>query len=368
MSSQVFDVSGAVQAFLADTMSTSLELPHMTTGQRRQTKKLVEQHPKLTCESYGLGQERRLHLFKRRDEAATDVASNVIAFGDFPPASAPGPVGGHPDKPAASMSDAMRVKNTVIDDFVEDSLDISAQEPRAVATMPPALPHNMLDITSRAEAKRDNETPSTAASSNHSATVSPTASPRTEHDMSSPMQNGLATPVVNTFIHYSEAADKRIVQSMPHGMFGQCLITELMEDTVGKKEDDFKPAATFTVQELRPAISTLTSLDDIDVEEDALAPGSEVVITGLARFPTFNGLKGTVQSFDEEFARFSVLLQEPVGGHKWVKVKRENLEPVVSFQNATVRFDFGRFGFCHRSDIRGAEAFHQRLWIKDQGS
>merc|ERR1712048_758611 len=71
-------------------------------------------------------------------------------------------------------------------------------------------------------------------------------------------------------------------------------------------------------------------MGDIDVEEDVLAPGSEVVIIGLAKLPTFNGLKGTVQSFDEEAGRFSVLLNEPVGGHKWVKVKRENVEPVVS--------------------------------------
>merc|ERR1711879_163010 len=114
------------------------------------------------------------------------------------------------------------------------------------------------------------------------------------------MQIGNATPVVNTFIHYAEATDKRIVQSMPHGMFGQCLITELLGDATVRTENETKPAAPLFVQELRPAISSAAFPYDIYMEEEALAPGAEVVITGLAKLPTFNGLKGTVQSFDEE--------------------------------------------------------------------
>merc|ERR1712014_176572 len=73
----------------------------------------------------------------------------------------------------------------------------------------------------------------------------------------------------------------------------------------------------------------LESLDDAAVNDKALVPGAEVVITGLSKLPAFNGLKGTIQSFDEETSRFSVLLMEPIQGHKWVKVKRENLEAVV---------------------------------------
>merc|ERR1712087_587986 len=103
-------------------------------------------------------------------------------------------------------------------------------------------------------------------------------------------------------------------------------------DAVVKTQDAVKaPAeARQTVQELRPAISGLTFLNDIDTDSESLAPGTEVAITGLSKLPTFNGLRGTIQSFDEETARFSVLLIEPAGGHKWVKVKRDNLDPVVS--------------------------------------
>merc|ERR1712232_985645 len=62
--------------------------------------------------------------------------------------------------------------------------------------------------------------------------------------------------------------------------------------------------------------------------ELALPPGTEVVINGLQKMPAFNGLQGTVQSFDQEGLRYSILLKTPVNGHKWAKVKRENLRIV----------------------------------------
>jgi len=57
-------VASAIFEFLADPVRNSLELPHMTTGQRKSIKKLVEQQPELSCESYGFGAERQLYLFK----------------------------------------------------------------------------------------------------------------------------------------------------------------------------------------------------------------------------------------------------------------------------------------------------------------
>lgn len=59
-----FDVATAISEFVADTTRTSFELPQLTTGQRKNTKALIKQHPELRCESYGFGNERRLHLFK----------------------------------------------------------------------------------------------------------------------------------------------------------------------------------------------------------------------------------------------------------------------------------------------------------------
>merc|ERR1712039_1049071 len=95
-----------------------------------------------------------------------------------------------------------------------------------MATMPAALSHNAFSPC--ADAKRESETPSTSASSNHSTTVSPAPTPRANRELPSPRQIGFETPVHNTFIHYAQTADARSVQSMPHGMFGQCLFRDFL--------------------------------------------------------------------------------------------------------------------------------------------
>lgn len=59
-----FDASAAISEFIADSAHPSLELPQLTTGQRKSIKALIGQHPELRCESFGFGHERRLHLFK----------------------------------------------------------------------------------------------------------------------------------------------------------------------------------------------------------------------------------------------------------------------------------------------------------------
>jgi len=59
-----FDLATAISEFIADSARTSLELPQLTTGQRKNTKALIVQYPELRCESFGFGHERRLHLFK----------------------------------------------------------------------------------------------------------------------------------------------------------------------------------------------------------------------------------------------------------------------------------------------------------------
>jgi len=54
--------------------------------------------------------------------------------------------------------------------------------------------------------------------------------------------------------------------------------------------------------------------------------GTRVVIQGLVKLPTFNGLVGEVHSLDEETGRYDVLLASPSGGVQWAKVKYENLK------------------------------------------
>jgi len=110
-----FDLATAIAEFCADPVRTSFELPHMTTGQRKNAKQLVSQYSDIRCESYGFGAERQLHLFKNDstegmnddDSAASDKAADFSRF-------------------------AVNIKNTFIDDWVAPTVN----ERRAVQTMP----------------------------------------------------------------------------------------------------------------------------------------------------------------------------------------------------------------------------------------
>lgn len=297
----------------------------MTTGQRKQVKRLIGEYPELTCESYGFGQERQLHLFKRQHAVEPSPTPNTTVANETPCKFVKEPAETAADQLLEGVGSAVSIKNASI----ENDLDGEGyDESGAMATMPDVLSHKALSPCT--EVKIKSETPSTAISSDHSTSGSPTLTPRAERQLASPIAIALGTPVRNTFIHYAQTADVRSVQSMPHGMFGRCLLSESVGQGDIQMREDFQAstAATPTVRELRPAVSALTPLCDIDVHDDAFTIGAEVCITGLSKLPTFNGLKGTIQSFDQETGRFSILLFEPVGGHKWVKVKRENLDPV----------------------------------------
>lgn len=60
-----FDAASAIAQFVSEPERTSLELPHLTTGQRKHVKALLQQYPDLRCDSYGFGADRRLHVFKK---------------------------------------------------------------------------------------------------------------------------------------------------------------------------------------------------------------------------------------------------------------------------------------------------------------
>jgi hypothetical protein len=108
--SDTFDAEIAIAGLLADANRASIELPRMLTAeQRKHAKKIVEQHPNLKCESFGLGEDRQMHVFKR-------------ATGGRSPDCSPGSV---------------TVKNTFIDDWIQP--DGSMVDQRTVQSMP----HNM---------------------------------------------------------------------------------------------------------------------------------------------------------------------------------------------------------------------------------
>jgi hypothetical protein len=380
---QDFDVEKAIASFLVDPARLSLELPHMTTGQRKHVRRVVDQHiGQLRCESYGFGAERRLHVFKE--------AAPPLAFGEFSPPA--------PQDKAAGL----RVKNTFI-----DGLDEDASDPVIFRSMPGSAQLASLTLSKIHEAACNSETHSPGRSStsasgdNTGDSGSASASAEGDSGFGESFSGERDVPLLpqgcsvrNTFIHIAgeEEADSpehvRVVQSMPHGMFRQSLQDEIsavhqaqptspiqmMPTTPTLAEmssylhtPSFSPT-DFNVFSVAPpapsnymlppsaqqqalyiqglhcmdpsmsyppppmqaaAITQLPPATAVGNAEAVAAfpPGSEVVIDGLLKAPQFNGKKGVVQSLDTETGRYSILLTE--GTSQWAKVQGKNLRLAV---------------------------------------
>mmetsp|Transcript_3177 Transcript_3177/g.5686 ORF Transcript_3177/g.5686 Transcript_3177/m.5686 type:complete len:258 (+) Transcript_3177:90-863(+) len=147
-----FDIEKALKDFMADPTQKEIQLPHMTTGQRKQAKKLADQFPEIKCESYGFGADRKLHLFKAgdtpkkgdsqspgdsgRSRTKSSERSTRAASGAASPESRPSSEG-----PASALDDVqdgnsmapelIRVRNTFI--HVEST---SLADERVVQSMP----------------------------------------------------------------------------------------------------------------------------------------------------------------------------------------------------------------------------------------
>jgi hypothetical protein len=231
-----FDVESAIDGFRADPNRASFELPRLLSAdQRKHAKKIAEGYPDLKCESFGLGKDRQLHLFKCN---AADKSISEEATSECPP-------------------QRVSVKNTFIDDW------ISSNELKA---------------------------------------------------------------------------DARVVQSMPHNMFGQCLTAELAALAEPEAEqsaaEESEPEGEGATNEADASTAPNNDgpklcrrwanvpLFELPIEEQMFAVGAEVVIEGLVKAPSFNGASGVVQSYDAETGRYNVLLV----GQRWAKIKGENLQ------------------------------------------
>jgi hypothetical protein len=317
-----FNVEAAIAEFLADSARASLELPHMTTGQRKHAKKAVDLHPELTCVSYGLGQERQLHVFRKGEETERAVQKTedktTFAKSDVP----------------KSESSTVSVPNTFIDDWIVAKDSDVEVETVVRRSLPPRLPRfeclEEYDLASIKENMCEDTSPylSTAASSSGSIPGSPRLSEREALSSARSMHPASRIEVRNTFIHFEDmpAADVRAVQSMPHDMFRRCLLSEVSEEQV-TKSSRVPDASSRPVPLVAPSADA--TVLTMSAKGCTLAPGTQVVIDGLLKLPAFNGLFGTVQSLDEETGRYNILLSSPAGGHKSAKVKGDNLLMVL---------------------------------------
>lgn len=264
-----FNLGVSFADFLADETRTELTLPPMTTEQRKEAKRFAEQYPEIKCESYGFGEERRLHLFKKQNGAA--------------------PTG----------------------------LTRTGSEQSTTAS--------------------EVDTPSPANTSLHEVNFGSVLSERIQ--------------IKNTFIHVEENSDfvdGRMVQSMPHGMFGKRWEEEVLQKMPGDAKTNAakQMVPQHSQEEVRSVSGSDASYTGSTKTEEAppkvavpppakeaprgiFAIGSDVVVEGLMKCPAFNGLSGKVESLDEKTGRYEVMLVSNSGNDTLAKIKGENLRIAV---------------------------------------
>jgi hypothetical protein len=118
-----FDVASAIEGLLNDPARASIHLPRtLTAEQRKHAKKIIEQHQNLKCESFGLGDDRQMHIFKCNSSGVPGKTyMNQI----------------HGESIAECSPQSFSVKNTFIDDWIQP--DGVPADGRNVQSMP----HNM---------------------------------------------------------------------------------------------------------------------------------------------------------------------------------------------------------------------------------
>jgi hypothetical protein len=284
-----FDVAEAIAGFIADPSRDTLELPHMTTCQRKQTKKLMETYPELRCESYGFGADRQLHVFKRDTGKAWQAD---------PPAS----------HETHGVKNAVSIKNTFIDGWVgcepEPMVFRSLQAPLSKDSL------GFLDVAQDSFQRLDGSDCSTSASGKESEEPfdgSEGLMVQKREIKASDLQDVAVVHVRNTFIHFEAACkDDRLLQSMPNGMFGRFLSEENSQRDTTAHESDSK---------LMPQPGS------------AFSPGALVVVEGLEKSPAFNGVSAVVQNWDESCGRYTVIMGSVGvnGGCQQAKIKEDNL-------------------------------------------
>jgi hypothetical protein len=123
----------------------------------------------------------------------------------------------------------------------------------------------------------------------------------------------------NTFIHIGDLpVDERVVQSMPHGMFKQCLSSEAVEAFKGAPFCDTPTSAGGGT----PVESDVDA--DHTSQSSTFSPGALVKVEGLVKLPTFNGCSAVVQGWDESTGRYNILIACS-GGIQQAKIKEGNL-------------------------------------------
>jgi len=334
------DVEAAVVQFLADPALACLALPKMEADQQKRATMFVDSCPNITCECHGFGLERRLYLFKVADEANATQGDNV---------------------PQYSSSAGKGKQDT-------DILDLSSLSARSLSTST-ASASTSGDASMRTPSKVSCSSKSTdEAPSEHSDVVQVRGTYVHIDGVGLVEQNFLLSTqrlldnsqeqIIGMHMEGVGRAMDRQIYSTPQPTVSQHLLEDapfarLCADTLSdastrtvltgrdasarvalgpiaaaaaaaaQKQAKHAAAGTAAEAHRRPVATLATTY--AASPPHCWAPGTEVVIEGLAKFPAFNGSRGVVHCLDSATGRYEIRLSLPVAGHELAKVKGENI-------------------------------------------
>eukprot|EP00746_Dinoflagellata_sp_MGD_P083799 gnl/MRDRNA2_/MRDRNA2_33323_c0_seq2.p1 gnl/MRDRNA2_/MRDRNA2_33323_c0~~gnl/MRDRNA2_/MRDRNA2_33323_c0_seq2.p1 ORF type:complete len:452 (-),score=114.49 gnl/MRDRNA2_/MRDRNA2_33323_c0_seq2:337-1692(-) len=372
-----------VEAF-ARGVETEYAFPASLSVEERKEVKNAAKKFGLSSDSFGMGAERRIHIFQPSSSSKPALKPIVYSvkntFVDEPvdpsqPIHSVAPA--TQSMPAGALQDHLsaEVAESCVADVLKESLEESPKE-----EVPPVIVSNQgLSSTAEdsAELYSEGETRSTVESDSQEANRE---------------RYSVKNTIKNTFIHFEETdakenADPRIVQSMPNGKFSEAiqaeqaktataaveavskLSSENPEESQGNQmmfpstpngESRYKdfpdgtptvhwtPPQDPTISVLAPAVwnptapfnpmapivesspTAAVSMPPVPMPPGGppprMAVGTAVVVCGLVNQPAFNGKHGTVSAFDESCGRYDIMLDMGAGSpKKMVKLKAENL-------------------------------------------
>jgi len=370
-----------VEAFACGT-ETQYAFPAELSVEERKVVKNAAKKFGLSSDSFGMGAERCIHIFKKGGSTTPALQPIVYSvkntFVDEPvdpsqpvdrvlgPASQSMPAGAFQDHLSAE------VVESCVADVLKESFEESPKEEVLPVVASASLPTTVEDS---ADASWEGDTSSTVESDSHDTTRETYCVKNT---------------IKNTFLHFEETdakenADPRIIQSMPNGKFAEAIqaeqtkaamaaaaeasgrpqaLSENLEESQGmtfpstpNAETSYNKAFhnnTPTVQwtqapqeasvsvlapavwnpaahfcPMAPIVESSPTAAAVPMPPPGpppcLALGTPVVVCGLVNQPAFNGLHGAVSAFDETCGRYNIMLDMGAGSQRMVKLKAENL-------------------------------------------
>jgi hypothetical protein len=365
-----------VQAFASGTM-TEYAFPAVLTAEERKTVKVTAEKLGLSSQSFGMGSERRIHIFKSTSEdnsCSSDTGSTAESESHDP------------------IVEFISIKNSFV--HFGESGATECRDPRIIQSMPNGKFAEGLksDIAAAAELgsqKRrsvsvllsDDEDAETEMSSEMLFPATPNAeSPEMSFEVARnqasavPTVQWMAPPVTTSELGTTTVLPPAMFQPqtvaaglppvtvapslpctavLPPATFvrdsnatasAQTVVTPESSTTVlapatwSRESSTVVASPSFGTAPTQAPSSSISAVSMPMQPPPAFPapggspcwmPGAPVILHGLANQPAFNGLHGTVSSFDSACGRYNISLEVAPNKQQMVKVKSQNLLPAT---------------------------------------